>query len=186
MTHDRRLDSVILAAGLLLIAAGCSGGDGGTASADADIGPAAKLFINELQPSNQDTVTDEYGEADDWIEIVNAGDVPVDLLGFTLADSSGTTQTIPSAVVLAAGAFHLLWADDSPSQGPSHLGFKLGGKAGDSVTLKDNSGRKLDSVSFGPTTGQNTYARFPDATGPFAWCGAPTPGAANGAACLSP
>ena len=185
MTHVRRLDSVTLAAGLLLIAAGCSGGSGDTPLVDA-AGPVAKLFINELQPSNQDTVTDEYGEADDWIELINAGDSPVDLLGYSLADSSGTTQVISKSVVVAAGAFHLMWADDSPSQGPSHLGFKLSGKKGDSVTLKDATGRTLDSVSFGPTTGQDTYARFPDATGPFAWCGAPTPGAANGAGCLSP
>ena len=174
--------TILLTAGILLGASGCSGTDDG-----GEAKPLAKLFINELQPSNQDTITDENGDADDWIEIFNAGDGPVDMLGFSLADSSGTTQTIPGSVVVEPGAFHLFWADDTPGQGPSHLGFKLSAKAGDSVTLKDGSGRTLDTASFGVATGQSSYARFPDGTGPFAWCNAPpTPGAANGAACLAP
>jgi large repetitive protein len=179
MTHDRRITSIALATGLLMGACGGSAGDSSPA-------PPAPIFINELQPSNQDTITDERGEADDWIEIINGGDSPVDMLGFSWADSSGTTQTIASSIIVAPRAFHLFWADDSPSQGASHLAFKLGGKAGDSITVKDKSGRTLDTVSFGPTTGQSTYARFPDGTGSFVWCGVPTPGASNGANCAAP
>jgi hypothetical protein len=171
--------TILLTAGILVGAGGCSG-------TDADAKPAAKLLINELQPSNQDTITDENGEADDWIEILNAGDSPVDMLGFSMGDSSGTTQTIAGSVIVAPGAFHLFWADDTPGQGPSHLGFKLSAKAGDSVTLRDAGARTLDTVSFGPVTGQSSYARLPDGTGPFAWCKAPTPGVGNGAACLAP
>jgi hypothetical protein len=173
--------TILLTAGFLLGAGGCSGTDGG-----GEAKPLAKLFINELQPSNQDTFTDENNEADDWIEIFNAGDGPTDMLGFSLADSSGTTQTIPGQVIVAPGAFHLFWADDTPGQGPSHLGFKLSAKAGDSITLKDGSGRTLDTASFGPVADQSSYARFPDGTGPFAWCRTSTPGKANGAACLAP
>ncbi len=181
MFHDGVPTMVFLAGGLLLGA--CGGGDD---QGDGAAAPAAKLAINELQPSNQDTITDEKGEADDWIEVFNAGDTPVDMLGFSLADSSGTSQVIASSIVVPAGAFQLFWADDSPSQGANHLGFKLSATTGDKVSLKDGLGRTLDSVSFGPATGQNTYARFPDGTGPFAWCGAPTPGASNGLACTAP
>ena len=177
--NERRAASITLTVGLLL--GGC-GGFGG----HSDSAPAAKLFINELQPSNQDTITDERGEADDWIEMVNAGDSAVDMLGFSFADSSGTTQTLASSVIVAPGAFHLFWADDSPSQGASHLGFKLSGKAGDSLTVTDAGGRTLDTVGFGSTSGQSSFARFPDGTGPFVWCGAPTPGASNGANCAAP
>jgi hypothetical protein len=142
-----------------------------------------QLFINEVQPSNQDTITDEYGEADDWIEIFNADTSAVDLKGFRVADSSGTSQSISGSVVIQPGGFALLWADDSPSQGAAHLGFKLGAKKGDSVTLMDPDGHTVDGVSFGQGQGQNSYARHPDATGAFAWCAAPTPGASNGTAC---
>ncbi|MBN2573419.1 MAG: hypothetical protein JXP73_02525, partial [Deltaproteobacteria bacterium] len=67
----------------------------------------------------------------------------------------------------------------------NHLGFKLSASRGDEVALKDKTGRTVDSVSFGAATGQNTYARFPDGTGAFAWCAAPTPGASNGSACVA-
>ncbi len=50
----------------------------------------------------------------------------------------------------------------------------------------DTLGRIVDSIAFGPATGQNSYARFPDGTGNFSWCAAPTPGAPNGAACAVP
>lgn len=155
----------------------------GACSSSSDGEKPTKLSINELQPSNKDVITDEYGEADDWIEIFNAGDVPVDLQGFRLADSSGTSQAIAASLVVPAGGFILLWADDSPSQGSAHLGFKLGAKKGDSLTLTGPDGKVVDSVSFGQANGQSSFARHPDGTGSFAWCAAPTPGASNGPAC---
>jgi hypothetical protein len=179
MSNHRKALGIACAAGLLLVGCGNSDGDSGSPS-------VSNLFINELEPSNQDTITDEYGEPDDWIEVFNAGPSPVDMLGLSFTDSSGTSRLITTSIVVPAGAFHLFWADDSPSQGPSHLGFKLGGKKGDVVSLTDSAGKTVDSVAFGPTTGQNSYARFPDGTGAFAWCGAPTPGTSNGAACLAP
>jgi hypothetical protein len=183
MTVDRIVAHMFLVGALLVGACGSNsdqGSDSGTP------GPAPALFINELQSSNQDTITDEYGDADDWIEIFNAGDSPVDMRGFTLADSSGSAQVVSGSVVVAAGAFQLLWADDSPKQGANHLGFKLSGKSGDKLTLKDSSGRTLDAITFGPTIGQDSYARFPDGTGAFSWCAAPTPAASNGSGCGAP
>lgn len=180
---DHTTNLVLLMSASLIGA--CAGSDAKSEGND-DGTPVAPLVINELQPSNQDTITDENGEADDWIEIFNAGSTAIDMLGFSFADSSGTRQEIPASVVVAPGAFQLFWADDSPSQGAKHLGFKLSAKAGDQVTLRDASGRTLDAVRFGPASGQSTYARFPDGTGSFAWCLAPTPGGANGALCGAP
>lgn len=167
---------------------GCSGSDGETTGGTdtAPLPPLVRIFINELQPSNQDTVTDEVGDADDWIELYNDSDTAVDLQGFAFSDSSGLTQVVISSLVVPPRAFKLMWADGSPSQGANHLGFKLSASSGDTVTLKDAYGRTVDHVTFGAATGQNTYARFPDGTGAFAWCAAPTPGASNGPACAAP
>jgi hypothetical protein len=120
MRGNRRTVGTAWLAALSLCACGSSG--------DSQSPLVSRLFINELQPSNQDTITDENGEADDWIELVNMGESPVDMLGLSFADTSGTTQVIASSVIVPPGAFHLFWADDSPGQGPSHLGFKLSGK----------------------------------------------------------
>jgi|WetSurMetagenome_2_1015567.scaffolds.fasta_scaffold769149_1 hypothetical protein len=183
MNRDRMLTRSLVVGGLLL---GACGGAGDNPQDAAPQTPLARLFINELQPSNQDTVTDEYGEPDDWIEIYNDSDIAIEMRGYSFADSSGLTQSIVGSVLVQPRAFQFFWADDSPSQGANHLGFKLSAKAGDSITLRDTSGRRVDDVSFGPATGQNTYARFPDGVGAFVWCAAPTPGASNGVACAVP
>jgi hypothetical protein len=169
-----------MVAGLLGSLQACKGSDD-----SAPVGPVAKLLINELQPSNQDTVTDDHGDADDWIEIYNAGTSEVDLKGLVLSDSK-TSQTIAGTLTIQAGGYVLLWADDSPAQGASHLGFKLSATKGDSVTIADQHGNVLDTVSFGASVGQNVYARFPNGSGAFSWCDRPTPGASNGSACGVP
>jgi hypothetical protein len=171
-------------AGCVMLGA-CSSSDGGGSTDAAPQTPLARLFINELQPSNQDTVTDEAGEADDWIEIYNDSDTAIEMQGYSFADSSGLAQTLTSSVLVQPRAFKLFWADGSPKQGANHLGFKLSA-SGDKVIIKDTTGRTVDSVNFGAATGQSTYARFPDGTGAFAWCTAPTPGVSNGAACADP
>jgi hypothetical protein len=170
----------------------CNGSDGGSKDQDKQdssttvVPPTAKLVINELQSSNQDTVTDEKGDADDWIEIYNAGTSAVDLKGFVVSDSKGTAQTIPSTLNIEAGGYLLLWADTSPGQGAAHLGFKLSAGNGGAVTLADQHGNVLDTVTFGAAVGQNSFARFPNGSGAFSWCDKPTPLASNGSACGVP
>ena len=200
----------LILAGLLMSGAGCgsSGSDdklpatGTTATTSTGTGestdtgtgtgtgtgtttPIAKLVINELQPSNQDTVTDENGDSDDWIEILNQEATPVDLRGYSLGDSANK-QVISGSLPIPAGGYVLIWADDSPSQGSAHLGFKLSATQGDSITLSDPSGKTVDTVSFGAATGQSVYARFPSGTGAFAWCAQASPGVDNGSACGVP
>lgn len=48
--------------------------------------PLEGLFINEFMADNDNIVTDENGEYDDWVEIYNAGSSTVDLSGMYLTD----------------------------------------------------------------------------------------------------
>ena len=177
--------------GLLGALQACSSSDEKPSTGNQDSGPVvvaptAKLVINELQSSNKDTVTDEKGDADDWLEIYNAGTNVVDLKGFVVSDSKGTAQTISSTLTIEAGAYLLVWADASPAQGADHLGFKLSAGNGGTVTIADQHGNVLDTVTFGASTGQDSYARFPNGSGSFSWCEKPTPQASNGSACGVP
>ena len=165
----------------LIVVAGCGSSESSSDSGD-NLPPLATLHINELQPSNQDTVTDEHGDADDWLEIYNSGSAAVDLKDYAFSDGSGLQQTIQGTLSVPTGGYVLLWADGSPSQGVNHLGFKLKA-SGDQVSFKDAYGRTVDSVIFGSATGQNSYARYPEGAGAFSWCGKPTPGVSNGSAC---
>ena len=46
------------------------------------------IFINEWMASNLDTVTNPAsGQPDPWVELCNAGDVPLDLSGWFLSSS---------------------------------------------------------------------------------------------------
>lgn len=183
-------------AGLLLSVVGCGGSSSGgtqtstdtsatTATATGTSTFTAKLVINELQPANQDTATDEHGDPDDWIEIYNPEATAVDLRGCAFSDSANK-QIISGSLPVPAGGYVLIWADDSPAQGSAHLGFKLSAKKGDTLTLTDPNGNVVDTVTFAPAIVQNVYARFPSGTGAFAWCAQATPGLANGSACGVP
>jgi hypothetical protein len=180
MKFARTALSLTLSTALIAVA-GCGSSDSSTDSGD-NLPPLATLHINELQPSNQDTITDEQGDADDWLELYNSGSEAVDLKDYAFSDGSGLQQTIKGSLVVPAGGYLLLWADGSTSQGANHLGFKLKA-SGDQVSFKDTYGRTVDSVVFGSATGQNSYARYPDGAGAFSWCAKPTPGVSNGAAC---
>jgi hypothetical protein len=185
-------------AGLLMSGAACGSSGSGdtqpltntgattaTATGSSTSTTTARLVINELQPANTDTITDENGDADDWIEIYNPEATAVDLRGYSFSDSANK-QVINGSLPVAPGGYVLIWADDSPSQGNAHLGFKLSAKKGDTVTLTDPSGKPVDTVTFGEATDQNVYARFPNGTGAFAWCAQASPGVANGSACGVP
>ncbi len=53
------------------------------------------IFINEFMASNHSVLQDEDGNWDDWIEIYNANDYPVDLAGMFISDDIKRPQEIP-------------------------------------------------------------------------------------------
>lgn len=79
------------------------------------------LIINEFVSSNFSTISDEDGDYEDWIEIYNAGDDPVDLKGFGLSDNSNNiAKWVFPAWVIQPGEYLVVWAsgkDRKPVQG---------------------------------------------------------------------
>lgn len=172
------LGSLVLA---MLAAACSSGGSSGSSTTE--------VTINELQPSNTVTIADPAdAKYNDWLEIYNSSDKEFDLAGYFLTDDSSDLKkfTFTTNAAVPAKGFLIVWADgvDQVTQGPLHAGFKLSASAGDRVILSDPDGYVVDDVPFTiPTVAESAYGRFPDGTGEFAWCSAPTPGTTNGAAC---
>jgi hypothetical protein len=146
------------------------------------------IRINELQSSNTVFTDPADGKAPDWIELYNLSDEPVDLAGYFLTDDSAALNkfTFTTDAVIAGGGVLQLWADgaDQVSQGPLHVGFKLSATDGDRIILLDSDSFIVDQVEFSaPPAQDQSYARFPDGTGDFAWCSAATFNALNGNAC---
>ena len=86
----------------------------------ANIGSAiiSGLVINEFsaQPTS---VVDNAGDRDDWIELYNSSNVPINLHGLFITDTLGnklkhTLNDNGLPWILAPGAYQLLWADGEP------------------------------------------------------------------------
>jgi hypothetical protein len=135
----------------------------------------------------------------EWVEIFNAGDAPVDLAGWSIADAAAA-DSLPG-VVLQPGAYAVI-AGRSATFDASVLVLRVPdgeignglGNEGDVLRLRDPSGAVVDELSFGnrtdvfdpaplaPEAGETLGLRDPHAEpGPENWAITlrPTPGEPN-------
>lgn len=144
--------------------------------------PTPAIFVNEWLASNDGIVTDEFGDADDFIELFNAEPITIDLGGRYLSDDlmDRTKWEIPAGVTIEPGGYLVIWADDEPVQGPLHATFKLSA-GGEAVGLFDREGNQLAQIDAVTYAGQETdvaEGRGPDGSACRLFF-APTPGGAN-------
>lgn len=161
---------------------GSVGTEGSTSEEDAGAVEAAlAVRINELMASNDGAWVDEFGEADDWVELVNASAAEVSLAGWALVDGSRELAELP-ALTLNPGDRVVLWADDQPEQGARHLPFKLSA-SGDELSLRAPNGAVADAVVIEVLEMNESLARFPDAKGEWETCRYASPRRSNGERC---
>ncbi|MHC1763640.1 MAG: CotH kinase family protein [Verrucomicrobiia bacterium] len=90
----------------------------------------SQVVISEFLAENNGVLQDEDGDSPDWIELHNNSDQLVNLLDWSLSDTS--TNVVKwrfPAVELAPGAFLVVFASDRDRQVPGeplHTNFKLG------------------------------------------------------------
>ena len=144
---------------------------------------SAELVLNEVMADNATVVEDpdEPGAFEDWIELYNPSAADVDLAGAFLTDDldDPTRWQVPTGLVVPAGGFLVIWADNDQEQGATHAGFRLdadgeelGLYAPDGVTL-------VDSMSYENLAQDQSYGRYPDGGSEWGYTETPTPGAAN-------
>ncbi|MFK7923057.1 MAG: lamin tail domain-containing protein [Bacteroidia bacterium] len=145
-----------------------------------------QLYVNEVMASNLSTITDAQGNYDDWIEIYNAGATPVDLGGYYLTDNPSDPlafwqlPSVPAgALIVPAGGYLILWADQETFEGPEHLNFKLSA-SGEMVGLYLPNLTPVDIVAFGPQISDQSYGRTIDGAASFTIFSSPTPLGPNG------
>jgi hypothetical protein len=127
---------------------------------------SSDIVINELMASNNNTVSDEFGDYDDWIEIYNKGSQSIDLSNYHLSDDITNLEkyTFPS-FILAPDDYFIVWADDD-EQGDGHASFKLS-SSGDGIYLSDENLNIIDGFTFGQQELDMAYARIPNGIGNF-------------------
>ena len=127
----------------------------------------AALVINEFMADNDGYIKDQAGDFDDWIEIYNPRDYPIDMGRWYLTDDLAepdawrVPHNDPDATTIAPGGFLLIWADGEPGEGILHASFRLGA-AGEAIGLFDPAGNPVDSVTFGPQNTDESLGRLPD------------------------
>ncbi|WP_298914184.1 ExeM/NucH family extracellular endonuclease [uncultured Roseobacter sp.] len=152
------------------------------------------LVINEI---HADPAADISGDAngdgvrdatdDEFVEIVNQGDLEVDLSGITLSDAVGVRHTFADGTTLAAGAAVVVFGGGTPTgdfggaqiftASTGSLGLNNGGET---VSLETADGETIQEVTYGSEGGNNqSLTRDPDISGDFA--GHSDIAAANGA-----
>lgn len=143
------------------------------------------LVINEISATNTNTLDNE-GQAEDWIELYNAGNATINLDGLYLSNEpnkKGKFKLTAGASdwTLAPGAYQVLWADDDEIQGRNHLSYKLS-SLGDTIMVNQMVGFdtvKIAKVIFSRQPKGFSLARIPNATGDFQNTFLKTPGATN-------
>ncbi len=123
---------------------------------------AADIAINEVESDG--------GTPGDWVELVNTGSTNVDISGWKIADN-GASVALPAGTIVPANGYLAL-------DNGTHFSFGLGN--GDEVHLYLADGvTVVDEMSYAAHAPATTWARCPDATGPFGVAVAATKGAAN-------
>lgn len=166
--------------GLLLALIACGSGKAGPGS--------LHLHLNEVVPSNHHSCSDETGSAPDWIELYNDSDEDISLGGYVVADDTdgpGEAERLTDEVIVPAGGVRVLWADDRPDLGPTHLPFRLKATEEKVIVYGPDDGM-IDRADWSDAETDVSFARFPDGTGVFVSCAVPTCNALNGAACGTP
>lgn len=148
--------------------------------------PQAKLVINEFLAINTSDTTDNFGEHEDWIEIYNPGNSPIDMEGYYFSDDllnpgKWRIESATNTCTIAPMGYKLFWADKDPGQGNNHLNFKLSAKGEDIVLSRfiDGEFKIYDSVSFGPQNENISKGRTIRDSNRWEFFTIPTPGAKN-------
>jgi len=126
------------------------------------------IAINEIMASNNESIADEVGDFDDWIELYNLTDESIDLSGYYLTDNVNNLLKweIPTGTILNANEYLIVWADENGSQGDYHANFKLS-SSGETLMLLNSAIEIVDQVAFENLESDKGFARVPNGTGDF-------------------
>lgn len=142
----------------------------------------SQVLVNEYSCANVSTITDNFGENEDWIELYNAGATAVDITGYYLSDkpANPTKWAIPS-LVLNAGQRRIIWASgrDGVFGGQFHTNFKLTQTENENIVFSDNTGTLLENILVRPNLRNQSTGRTTDGATTWSIFTTPTANASN-------
>ena len=128
------------------------------------------IVINEIMASNTKSLADPQGDYEDWLELHNLTDSPVNLTGMYLTDKTDNPKkwAFPENTTIPAHGYLLVWLDeDGKVETGLHANFKLS-RNGETVMLVDTDTRGnqvLDTVTLGKQEKDVALGRWPNGRG---------------------
>lgn len=154
-----------------------------------NVGRLLPLFVNEWLARSTNGLRDPAdNQLDDWFEIYNGGNAPINLGNFYLTDEADepTKYRVPNngQYVIPPRGFLLVWADDTPGQNSParadlHSSFRLGGNSGQIAIYAPDGNTLIDLVDYGPQANDITQGRFADGASNIYITAPPTPRGRN-------
>ena len=153
---------------------------------DADLIAAGStpVKVNEISAANT-VYVNEYFKKDDWVELYNTTDAPIDVAGMYLSDDLDNPQKyqIPATdevnTVIEPKSHLVVWASKRIGSSQLHAPFKLGNEDAEKVILTDEEGKWADTLIYVAHTGTQSVGLYPDGGQSVYLMEAPTIGKQN-------
>ncbi len=147
--------------------------------------PSPTLYINEVLSVNVADATDEAGQVEDWFEIYNPNNFPVNLAGYYISDNPENPRKwqVPffnaAATTIGANDWLLFWADEDQTQGITHTSFRLSNNS-EALRVTTPDGITLvDQISWQGMDPDTSLGRLTDGSAQWVYFLETTPGESN-------
>lgn len=135
--------------------------------AERDAQHITPIRINEVSAAN-DAAVNEYWKRNDWVELYNTTDKPIDIAGMYLTDDPTEPHKYAiasdgsNATTLIPAHGHLtIWCDKLPTMTYLHAPFKLSAEGGQ-VMLTAADDAWSDTLDYPAHGGDESVGRYPD------------------------
>jgi len=148
---------------------------GAANAAPATLGSVTNLRINEWMAAP--------AVGDDWFELYNCSELPVELSGLYLTDDPSVAgivkSPVPALSFIGGRRWALFIADGNLGAGANHVNFKLDAD-GETIRIYQWRTNLIDAVDFGLQQAGVSQGRLPDGTDTIVcFPDTPSPGSAN-------
>ena len=140
--------------------------------------------INEVSAANDIYVNEQF-KRNDWVELYNTTNQPVDVEGMYLTDNTSkphkyqiSKSSSTANTIIPPHGFLIIWCDKLDPESQLHASFKLGAEGGD-VMLSAADDSWTDVITYTEAKSDETVGRYPDGSNKVYVMNIPTIGKSN-------